>query len=247
MASFVDQSQKNISIDSSERIHGSATNFAVRVNLPQNNNFSKCSVSYCEFPKSFYLSETGYNTFSLDEAAGGGDQTVTIPVGYYDASSLATALGTALTAASSNGYTYTVSYSSLTNKYTFSHDAGSAEFTITTDTLWEKILGFNNDLSSSSGTATSDNQINLQRYDALYLTASNISNNNDQVLLTLYPSGVADGGIVSYTSPDVMLNAVNVSNRNLNEITFSLRDKNNNVIELNGGNIRFVLNFWSTC
>lgn len=71
-------------------------------------------------PFSWYVFNSANNTFTLDEPGGTG--LVTIPVGNYTASNLPAVLGNALTATSATGglggFTYTVTYSSITQKFT---------------------------------------------------------------------------------------------------------------------------------
>lgn len=246
---FADISQKNVTIDSSRRESGTSTNFNINLPIPSINYFNKAAVSYFEMPKAYYLVDSANNQFALDEEAGGSQVNVTISVGNYTAATLATELGTQMSAVSPNGYTYTVTYDSSTNKFTFTHATASSstDFTITSSNIWDRYLGFTNDLSSTNGIATSDNQIDLQRHNVLYLTADNISNNNDDVLLTIFPSGYSNYSTISYTNPDLMLTAVNVVNNNANQITFTLRDADRNIVDLNNCPIRFVLSMWRAC
>lgn len=99
--------------------------------------------------------------------------TLTIPVGDYDASSLATAIQTAWNASALTG-TLTLTYSSLTGKYTFSSTvAFQLDFQVVTGVFYTKMyqaLGFNyNSITTSATSTTSPNTICLGRPTALYL------------------------------------------------------------------------------
>jgi hypothetical protein len=84
-----------------------------------------------QIPFSFYVFNSVNNTFILTEDSDP-PVTVTIPEGNYTSGTLATALATALNAVHVGGGTYTVTYSSLTDKFTFSiSGGGSSAFTFT--------------------------------------------------------------------------------------------------------------------
>ena len=74
-----------------------------------------------QIPFTYYTFTTANNTFFLEES-NPSERTVTIPVGNYSTNSLATALGVALTNASTgtDQSTFTVTYSPITATFTFS-------------------------------------------------------------------------------------------------------------------------------
>lgn len=91
-------------------------------------NIAAVKVVQAEIPFSYYVIDTYNNIFLLSESDGApGNFPVTIPIGNYDATTLATALATALTATSvitGGNNTYTVTYDPITGKFTFSNNAG---------------------------------------------------------------------------------------------------------------------------
>lgn len=90
------------------------------------NNIAAIKILEVQIPFSWYTINIYNNTFTLN--GGGGPVTITIPVGNYNAESLAAALGTLMTAAGSA--TYTVTYSPLTQKFTIISDQISGFFTL---------------------------------------------------------------------------------------------------------------------
>jgi hypothetical protein len=70
-----------------------------------------------QIPFTWYVFSNQNNTFQLLETSS--QHTITIPVGNYAASNLATLLGTLLTSASQFANGYTVTYSATTQKFTF--------------------------------------------------------------------------------------------------------------------------------
>lgn len=72
-----------------------------------------------QVPFTWYIFNTYNNTFYLQELFGGGPPTlVTIPIGNYNSVTILPVLAAALSAASTNGFVYTVTYSSSLMKLT---------------------------------------------------------------------------------------------------------------------------------
>lgn len=97
-------------------------------------NIVAMKVLQAEIPFSYYVVNNDNNTFILSET---GSTVVTLPVGNYNASTLCTALETALTTASTflGSRTYTVTYSNTTQKLTVAASTGT----------FSLIFGSNND------------------------------------------------------------------------------------------------------
>lgn len=234
-AQYVNQSQKVFSIDSSQRISGSSSNFAIKLNMPQSNAFNKCAVVVCEIPKSFYsLDSSSTNTFLCNAT------TITIPKDvFYTASTFASAVQTALV--SGMGVAMTCSYSSTTGKMTITHP--STTFTITATGVLAKYLGLvSSTTTSSTGTSlVCTNISNMQRFDVLYIRASSVQNNNDNVLLTIYPGLSTDLSVIQYSNVDSSIHNCTIEGNNTNIMNFSLQDKDNNDVNLNGVDWRLLL------
>lgn len=151
-----------------------------------------------QIPYSWYVFNSVNNTFTMTE--NGTSVTVTIPIGNYTASSLATALGTAITAVSPNTLTYTVTYSNLTQKFIFTSSSNSLVFYFTfgagqgipnvqpnsgnkNPRLW---MGFGPGISSSSSgtpqTLTSTNVVLTSGPSYLYLNSQKLGSDVDVFL-----------------------------------------------------------------
>ena len=129
-------------------------------------NDMKISLSSFVFPVSFYLVDSNNNQLVVNST------TYTLTNGNYSAKNLATHIKSLL------GSSYTITYDSITNKYTFSHT--TTDFTINSTSTCLTLLGF----SSASHTSTSlslvsDTVVNLSgQYNVLYVDISNILTNN---------------------------------------------------------------------
>jgi hypothetical protein len=115
-------------------------------------------------PISFTIINSTNNTFTLN----GTDYT--IPDGNYTAKQLATKL---MNLVAGDEPAFTVSFSSITDKYTFS---SSDDFTI--DGTCDYVLGLDGETSSSSHELTSTYPVDLTGQNVIYLDVKNLSTSN---------------------------------------------------------------------
>lgn len=220
--------------------------FRIQTNLPPQADVDSICLIDCQIPKSYYVVQDGFNTFTLIED--GTPITVTMSVGNYNRKNFGGILASTLTAASLNGVSYTISYDSSsvpdTGKYyyTLDSDVIAVSFRFSTiNTLWQQ-MGF--DAYSTNtfvGTdLTSTNVINLQSENSIFLLCDAINNNEgDTTLAILYGSSNSDFSFISFQVTDVqayMRKLVSVTN----EIGFKLQDENGLPVKLNGVNITFT-------
>ena len=249
----IPRDQRNFSIDSKKRSDtlGSTSNFRHSFDLPRDYDFDRVTCLLCEIPKSYYLLDEAA-TFQLNEATGSVDTTVSISGGRnYTSSQLESALATALTTASATGansFTYTVAFSANTGKFTIT--ASSGDFTLTFNTTTDanrdvaKYLGFAEGVvsaSSASSVLTSLNVVDLQRYDVLYLRSDIAENAGDDLLAEIYVGSSIDLSFINWTTPDAKYHSVGLANPAPTCARFSLTDDNRKVVNLNGVNMRFVV------
>lgn len=120
---MVDIGGRIVVINSEKRSSGTDENFTIQV--PSSlflKNVTRVKVIDAHIPHSWYtLTDTEDNGITFNE--GGGDIATTVDANsFYDADTLATALGDAMTAA--GGQTYTVTFDTATQKYTISATGG---------------------------------------------------------------------------------------------------------------------------
>lgn len=240
--------RKNFSIDTREKNSSSSSNsnFNIDLDMPRNNKFNKCSLAICEVPKSWYLIDSTNNTFTLKEGAGA-DATATIVSGKnYTTTQLAAAVVVALDAAGA-APTYTCTFDSQTGKFTITASAGDFLLKMANSPDLAKYLGLEADDTSNQSTSSvlvSSNVIDLQRYDVIRLRSNMAINNNDDVLSPIYVGDTTNFDYVHYVTPDLEGTSVTLHDSNRNNYSFSLVDRNNTVIDLNGGHCRFSISVW---
>jgi hypothetical protein len=245
--------QKTLSIDSSQRYTGTATDFNVRLPIPQRNEFDKISLLMLDAPKGYYMVDTSVAATSSITYTDGGAGSPVIPFPTdernYTASQFAAALKSMLDAgavATGSGDTYTVTFLSYSGKFLI-ENSGNPFTVVFTGELFSKYSGFVEGVSNTSSALklVSTVRVNLQRYDVVYVHSSLAANNGDDVLAEIYMNDVSGLDVLSFQTPNADLYSRGLANRETDNARFSLQDKDGNIIDLNGGDWRCVIALYS--
>ena len=229
-------------VDSALRLNGTSSNFQYKIDLPNNNAYNRVILLTAVIPKSFYMVSTGNNTFQIQEL--GVLRLITIPVGNYTITTFQTAILLAMNSGTS--YTYTVSYSTLTNKFTFfvSGYSGFMPQFIFTNSLYE-CFGFaknstNVFIQSSVCSLPSTAMINLSPYEVLYIR-SDMTAHSYGCILDIVPMCLTPAySFVSYQNTTDHTMRELVGNQNT-IFTFMITDNQNRIVDLNGKDITLTL------
>lgn len=168
-----------IVINSKDRTSGTSSNF--RINLPSNkiklNGKNKLKLQSIVMYNTLYVINSNNNKIDFNENST--NKTTTLTNGFYNASTLASHIGTAMTSTSSGYATFTATYSTVTGKMTISSTQNfTLKFLTGTNTATSpyRILGFMDTngilpVDSSVGTsATGNNVVNLGLPTTIYIT-----------------------------------------------------------------------------
>lgn len=235
-------------INSRNRISGSDSDFSIVLNVDKNVEYSKVLVSGGAIPKSYYLVQSGYNTFTLQEGAS--TATITLTPGNYNRRSLANVLKTLLDAGSvsmGHSYVYTITYNNAVSEqdsglfyYSVSGNSGTQPKFIFTTYLYE-VLGFakNSTNTFSASALTSSNVIKLTSEDTLYLHSNIINNPVDDVLAVIYTSSEPYFSVVSFDFDTT--HARNFKQSKDQVFNFKLTNEDGVILNTNGLNITFTL------
>ena len=148
--------------------------------------------------------------------------------------------------ASPNTRTYTMSTSTISNKVTITGSAGT--FSVLSSGGLNLMLGFSRSTASGQNLANTGTRIyNMTRYAFLNVQCSacksdtyNTINGGRQNVLSYIPiTESASGDILSFRPQT--LNWVDISNPNVDQLSFRLTDDSNNIIDLNGGYVSLYI------
>lgn len=191
-------------------------------------NIAALKILEVQIPFSYYVINSGNNTFLLyEENQLVTSSTVTLPVGNYTPAQMCSALGTALTSASLNARTYTVTYNDQTLKMTITSTAGLA-FTLNFGAPTNSgnvnprlYIGFPGGNSTSTGgspnTLVTPNAISLSGPNYIYVNsqtmgqlfniylpkgAFNLGGGNAGPQMAKIAVNANSGGVISWQDPD---------------------------------------------
>jgi len=176
---------------------------------------------------------------------GGTDYTATIASGYYDSTTILAAVKTAMDADNgSHGKTYTVTYSETTRYLNIAQDSGTFSLTFGTNTsnTARHVLGWSADDTTAATNQTANQSLNLSGPSSLHLSINGISKYRagpgtySTFYLTL---DAATGQFITRNDKNEKQPFLIFETTEILEI--KLRDVDGNIIDLNGGDIEFMI------
>ena len=230
-------------IDSKYRSYGTSSNFNIQFD-DSIKNASKAYLQYFNFPNTYYNVKNGYNKIDFNEGAG--ELNATLTSGNYSINDLQTEIKTQMEAVGVN--TYTVTYSSVSMKLTIT---SSGNFTLLNSTgtnssdKFKYMIGFDNNDSSSSLSHTGPFTVDLFKYLKYFkvripqfgLNGKLNKNGNYTFIIT---NETNRGQYNTYDTGN-NFQQCSISQKELNNIDVMITDEDNNIIDMNGGEIFFVI------
>ncbi len=187
-------------------------------------------------PNTIYNFNSSNNSITFTQ---GSTVTVTVTVGNYSASTLTTALNTAIAAA---GKSITVSFDEENALFTFT---GSSAFTIDSATMFRQ-LGLKDQLPTASATTYTATQVcDFAGATNLYVRIRNVSMNNldsrgaTSNIIASIVNDVNYGDYIFYSPPEVLYFQIN--EQQLSHIDIEITDQESNLIQLNGASFNVTL------
>lgn len=234
-------------INSNSRKDGSSSDFSYEMRMPTNEHFDRVVLLQASIPSTFYLIQTGYNTFTLRE--GLVDTTITVVPGNYSAKVFAAHITALMTAASPNTWVYTVTLPNLnsetsTGKFTYSvtGNGGSQPSIIVPDTIDEQ-LGFTASTTNTfvGDTLTSTRVVNFCSESTLFIHSDIADGGETSILQELYVSNTAQLSYITYqcTTPELYSKPLQTNKSNI--FRFSLTNEKNQLVDLQGNEMLLTL------
>jgi len=232
-------------VNSKYRENGTDNDFTYNLNLDRSKKYDRIALLNISIPKSYYLVQDGYNTFTLREDIT--DYIITMRAGNYNRNSFRAMLQEQLN--NTGSYTYTITNDNLNTigddgKYTFtvSNNSGIQPLFIFADNLYEQ-LGFNQNTSNQfiGNTLKSVNVNNFTNESTLFLHCDRCTNKYDDILQNIISAGGNDYSYIVWNNDSLEINSKILTSHDMDNIRLYLTDENNVPINLNGLNI--VLSF----
>lgn len=246
-------------IDSDNRLTGTSSNFTHSIKLPGNVQYDHVALLQGSFPKSYYLVQSGNNTFTLTE--GKSSATVTIPAGNYSMNSFRTVLQANMTSASPTSYVYAVSQpatatAASTGKYTYTVTGNGAVQPVisfpTSSTLYLQ-MGFDSTSSNAfvASTLTSTNVVNFNSTIGMIVKSDIVDAANSDgghgsgVLQEVFSFNTSDFSNIGFSNMNVLFSAKRLKGGTLPmSAQFTITDTDDRIINFNGGSVNFSLVFF---
>lgn len=241
-------------INSANRDNGTNENFTYTMNMSQDEYYDKVVVLFANIPISYYLINSGLNTFQLKELST--TVTVTVPPGDYSATSFITVVLPLINSASPNNWTYTMTLNnSFTNVmnglfyYGVSGNSGQPSF-IFSGFLFDQ-FGFNANSTNTfvSGLLQSVNVLNFIPETTMYLYSNLIdtkSNNTTNILQEFYGQNNTNFSNLVYQCTAYEPYSKNINKSKTNSFTITLLDEYGNLMNLNGRPLFITLLFYKS-
>ena len=234
-------------ITSGNQLSGTVNSFTTFLDLPEN-RYDRISLVNVNIPVSFYVIQSGHNTFTLTENSV--SSTITIPQGNYNISSFISTLAPLLLAGSPNGLTYTLTipntYTSCSTgkiTYTSSNPLIASSFTFTSESHVYEQMGFNRSstVSFSAGVLTSTNVVKFIPEDSIHIHSNLVGTiSGDDIISEAYFSNSIPFSNIAYSNPNPYQTAKYLNN-GIKSASFSITNEYNDPIYLNGLNISMTL------
>ena len=243
--------KKIVYINSRSRISGTNSDMTYAIDLKRVSNVDHVVILHANIPKSYYMVQSGYNTFTLSE--NGTDETIEIPIGNYNRSNFKTTLQGLLNNMSPNNWTYTVSVpvssGADTGKYSFSVSGNSSIqpiFIFSETNNVSELMGF--DIGSTNTFITdaisSSNVIKLQKEDTVYICSDICGDHTGSILQEVYAVDSADFDNIVFVNYNTEIYSKRISHTSSNTYRFWLTNEDGMLLDLNGQNWTMTLGIY---
>ena len=239
--------------NSKDRISGTNSNFQSRpINLAQSQHYTDVCVIQASIPRTLYNVPAGYNTFVLSE--NGILSTVIIPPASYSVFNLIPVLTAALNAASTQGWTYTVTFPALDQpqsfRYTFTVSGNGAlqpSFIFLNGMF--RVLGFLTGTTNTfvANTLVSTAAVNFA-YSSRAFIKSDVCQNTDRGILQEILNFATNCSPYTYCYFEQMacdLTSRNFNDQSRNSWNFTLVDGFDQEIDTNNVSWSFTIAFYA--
>lgn len=243
-------------IDSGTQLTSANNTFSYPLQASPSDNWDRVTVMQVNIPISYFMVQSGQNTFTLDE--NGTLATITVPAGNYNANSWSIIVAGLLNTASPNGYTYKITYpisytDNNTGMFTYIVNTTSpVSFTVPTletSTICEQVglvSGSTNPFTASGGSSTlvSTNVVKFIPEDTIFIHSNLCDAGYNDILQEIYFGQNTVLGNQVFINPCPEMYSKKLVSKNIQLASFTITDERRRPIYLNGLNILITLCFY---
>lgn len=228
-------------INSTNRLSGSDGNFSYELKIDSSADYDSVVVLGCSIPKSFYIVQAGFNTFTLLE--GNQPATITVPAGNYSYLSWIAVVVPLLNTASPNGWIYNITFPDIsqhpnTGLFTYTVSGNSSQPSIVTTVNVYEQLGFAQNTTNTfvNNSLTSTAVINFTPETTLFLCSDIAGNKEDNVLQEIYDQNTLPFSYIVYQNTNLEAYSKKLMNVGSRSYNFNITNENKQSLFLNGRN-----------
>jgi hypothetical protein len=237
-------------VNSRNGIEGTDEKFSFTFEIPKNEKYDRVCVLSAIIPKSYYLIQSGKNTFTLSE--NGTNTVITVPPGNYSRRQFQAKITTLLNAGTAHAYTYAISVPNTTTggddgkyTYTVTGNGGVQPSFIFTTYLYEQFgFAINSTATFAASSLISDNVVKFQLEDALLIHSDIAINDNNDVLQDIFVDN-GDFSSIKFINfaPEAYSKQLALQGKS-NVYHFTLTNEDGDIMNLNGLNIVLTILIW---
>lgn len=239
--SIIQNGQRFI-INSVNRLSGTDGSFSYYIPIDLSAGYDSVCLLGASIPKSYYLVQLGFNTFTLQE--NGVNAIITIPPGNYSYITWMLTVIPLLNSASPNGWTYNITYPNRsittdTGLFTYTVSGNSSQPSIITTVNVYEQLGFalNSTNTFVGNTLTSTSVINFTPEETLLIHSDIADNKSNDILNEIYDDNTVPLSYIVYQCTSMEAYSSKLKLNSSRSFSFSLTNENNQPKDLNGRNM----------
>ena len=238
------QNKRVFYISSGSQLDENTSVFTAAIQMPESGEYDRITLMQCNIPISYYVVQSGNNTFNLIE--GINSTLITVPIGNYNANSFSIIVAALLTAASAYGFNYTITFpnsfnQTQTGKFTYGVNSVGIQcgFQLPQNSEIALQMGFNEGSSPMfnigvSQTLISTNVVKFIPENTVFIHSNLVNDEYNDILQEIYSSNSAPFQNLVFLNPDPLGYSKKLSSRSIQLAQFSITDEFNRPIFLNG-------------
>jgi len=241
-------------INSGNALSSTSNSFSTILQIPTDKYFDKVTVMQVALPISYYLIQSGYNTFTLRENST--SVLITIPAGNYNINAFCDVVSALLIANSPNHLTYTMTFSSSFTQaetglitYSVNSSTVTCSFIFSSANPVNEQFGFSTGSTvsfiagSGSSSLVSQHVCSFVPENTIFINSNLVGGDQgyDSILQEVYNQNQIPFSFIAWTNPDPLTYAKTLSTSRSQAVSFSFVNELGFPLYFNGVNVAITL------